>query len=204
MTSKSIRNNQKPPTDARIVDSLERISQAFRVLLWQEGMEFSLSPIQIQLIIFMDNHPAHLAKVSNLAAEFNLTKATISDAVKSLEQKKMVKKIYEPNDFRSYTLHLTAKGRSVAGRVAQFNDEIFTPVGQLQPEQKETLLSGLLNIIKHLNEAGVVTVNRMCYSCKHFSAEYKGQSNYCRLMDAALHTSQIQIDCADHEVVEAD
>lgn len=45
-------NQQIQSTESKIVASLERIAQAFRVLLWQESKEFALSPIQVQLLIF--------------------------------------------------------------------------------------------------------------------------------------------------------
>lgn len=46
-------HNQNTNTDSKIIASLERIAQAFRVLLWNESKEFSLSPIQIQVLIFL-------------------------------------------------------------------------------------------------------------------------------------------------------
>ena len=43
---------QSTKIESKIVVALERISEAFRVLLWNESKENSLSPIQIQLLIF--------------------------------------------------------------------------------------------------------------------------------------------------------
>ena len=98
---------QNQSTESKIVASLERISQAFRVLLWQESKEFSLSPIQVQVLIFLLYHSSEKRKVSYLADEFNMTKATISDTVKILEQKKLISKEYELHDARSYIINLT-------------------------------------------------------------------------------------------------
>ena len=83
-------NFQNRNIDGRIVAALERISQAFRVLLWQESKDFSLSPIQIQVLIFLLHHSIDKCKVSYLADEFNMTKATISETVKILEQQKLI------------------------------------------------------------------------------------------------------------------
>jgi hypothetical protein len=44
--------HQNENTDSRIIAAMERISQAYRVLLWNESKELSLSPIQIQILIF--------------------------------------------------------------------------------------------------------------------------------------------------------
>jgi hypothetical protein len=45
--------HQNSKIESKIVASLERISEAFRVLLWNESKENSLSPIQIQILIFI-------------------------------------------------------------------------------------------------------------------------------------------------------
>ena len=82
--------NQNTNTDSKIIASLERIAQAFRVLLWNESKEFSLSPIQIQVLIFLLHHDTDKRKVSFWSGEFNISKATISETVKILEQKKLI------------------------------------------------------------------------------------------------------------------
>ena len=78
-------DHQNASVESRIVASLERVSQAFRVLLWNESKEFSLSPIQIQVLIFLLHHSDEKRKVSYLADEFNMTKATISDTVLNVD-----------------------------------------------------------------------------------------------------------------------
>src|SRR5688572_14883967 len=82
--------SQNRSTESKIVASLERIAQAFRVLLWQESKEYALTPIQIQILIFLRFHSEEKCKVSYLAGEFNLSKPTISDTVKTLEQKQLI------------------------------------------------------------------------------------------------------------------
>ena len=82
-------NEQNQKIESRIVVALERISEAFRVLLWNESKENSLSPIQIQILIFIYFHSTEKCKVGYLADEFNMTKATISDSVKVLLSKEL-------------------------------------------------------------------------------------------------------------------
>ncbi|HMR57867.1 MAG TPA: MarR family winged helix-turn-helix transcriptional regulator, partial [Cyclobacteriaceae bacterium] len=107
---------QNEDVDGRIVAAMERIAQAFRVLLWNESKALSLSPIQIQILIFLNFHAEVKRKVSYLANEFNMTKATISDSIKVLEQKKFIRKEFEPHDTRSFVIHLTARGLEIAKR----------------------------------------------------------------------------------------
>ncbi len=192
--------HQSSSVESKIVASLERISQAFRVLLWQESKEFSLSPIQVQVLIFLLHHSDEKRKVGYLADEFNMTKATISDTIKTLEQKELIAKEYEPHDTRSYIIHLTESGKTIAAKTSFFSKEIRNPIDKLQPGDKENMLLSLLDIIRHLNQSGVITIQRMCMSCSYYQQSEKGRSHFCKLLNQKLHISDLRIDCTEHEM----
>lgn len=179
----------------KIIVSLERISEAFRVLLWREGKLHNLSPLQIQLLIFLAFHSQEKCSVSYLASEFNMTKATVSDAVKVLLKKQLLEKEIHPEDARSYSLKLLPDGREIVKSSARFTQEIQTPIDKLDDEEKSSLLNSLLNIIKHLNKAGVITVKRMCFNCNYYS---NAQGHYCNLLRAKLSEANLRIDCPEH------
>ncbi len=192
--------HQNQSVESKIVASLERIAQAFRVLLWQESKEFSLSPIQVQVLIFLLHHSREKRKVSYLADEFNITKATISDTIKTLEQKNLITKEYESFDTRSYVINLTQKGKDIADKTSLFTKEIHTPIDQLHTDDKENLLLSLLNIIRHLNKTGVITIQRMCMTCTYYSPLEKGQGHFCKLLHQPLHITDLRMDCPEHEM----
>lgn len=190
--------HQNQSMESKIVASLERIAQAFRVLLWQESKEFSLSPIQVQVLIFLLYHSDEKRKVSYLAEEFNMTKATISETIKTLEQKNLITKEYEPHDTRSYVIHLTEKGMEIAGETSLFTKEIRTPVDQLSTEDKQNLLLSLLNIIRYLNRSEVITLQRMCMTCAYYRSS--GEEHFCSLLRQPLHVKDLRIDCPEHQM----
>lgn len=192
--------HQNQSTESKIVASLERIAQAFRVLLWQESKEFSLSPIQVQVLIFLLHHSEEKRKVSYLANEFNMTKATISDTIKTLEQKELISKEYEQHDTRSYIINLTKKGKDIADKTSFFTKEIHIPIDKLHQDDKENLLLSLLNIIRHLNQSEVITIQRMCMSCSYYQSSDKGQKHFCTLLNQDLHIADLRIDCPEHEL----
>lgn len=191
--------HQHSSTESKIVVALERISEAFRVLLWNECKENSLSPIQIQTLIFLLFHSDEKCKVSYLANEFNLTKATISDAIKSLEQKKFIKKEYETIDNRSYIIQLTKKGKEIAEQTSHFAKQIQIPIDKLHSTDKENLLLSLLDIIYHLNKSGIITIQRMCFTCHFYKSNKTGQEHYCGLLNTKLADTELRIDCAEHK-----
>ncbi len=189
--------HQNSEIDSRIVAALERISEAFRVLLWNESKEYALSPIQIQMLIFLLTHSEEQRKVSYLAQEFNMTKATISDALRVLEEKSLVKKTSDPNDSRSFVLDLTKKGKDIAEKTSFFTNELQTPINKLYSDDKENLLLSLMTIIHHLNKAGVITIQRMCLTCIHYETDSKNK-HFCKLLSRKLETTDLRIDCPEH------
>ncbi len=193
---------QSRNTESKIVASLERISQAFRVLLWNESKEFSLSPIQVQVLIFLLYHSEEKRKVSYLAAEFNMTKATISDTIKSLDKKGLITREHEQHDTRSYIIHLSEKGKKVANQTSLFTREIQVPIERLDADDKENLLVSLMGVIRHLNKAGVITKQRMCFSCAHYHPNYHGAKHFCGLLNQQLEGAELRVDCPEHLLVE--
>jgi DNA-binding MarR family transcriptional regulator len=189
-------SHQNKKVESKIVVALERISEAFRVLLWNESKENALSPIQIQLLIFLHFHSEEKCKVSYLAQEFNMTKATISDSVKLLLKKELIQKSDDPIDTRSYTIGLTNKGKQLAEKSSGFAFSIEKPLNRISAEQKEIMLSGLLKLIYELNKAGIITIQRMCFTCVNY--ENNNGQHYCKLLQSKLENVDLRIDCADH------
>lgn len=192
--------HQSQRIESKIVASLERIAQAFRVLLWQESKEFSLSPIQVQVLIFLLYHGEEKRKVSYLADEFNMTKATISETIKTLEKKNLITKEYEPHDTRSYIINLTEKGEDIAGKTSLFTKEIYTPIDKLHADDKENLLLSLLNVIGHLNRSDIITIQRMCTTCRYYRSSDGGKKHFCGLLNRHLHTTDLRVDCPEHKM----
>lgn len=192
-------NEQNQKIESRIVVALERISEAFRVLLWNESKENSLSPIQNQILIFIQFHTQEKCKVGYLADEFNMTKATVSDSVRVLLAKELVNKETDPIDTRSYSLSLTQEGKKITQKASFFASSIEQPIEQLTEEQKKTMLNGLLKLIYDLNKSGIITIQRMCFTCSNYQVD-KGV-HYCKLLKSRLAESDLRIDCPEHEII---
>ncbi|MFN8304758.1 MAG: MarR family winged helix-turn-helix transcriptional regulator [Saprospiraceae bacterium] len=187
---------QLDKVEFRIVAALERLSEAFRVLLWDQAKVLNVSPIQIQLLIFLRYHKPEYATVSKLAEEFNMTRPTISDAVRALEQKGLVERDPNPADARSHTLVLTDAGRAVAEQTANFASPLLLPLELMDDEQKYNLLENLLHMILNLQRKGVVSLHRMCFNCQNYMTRSSG--HYCRLLAKKLENKDLQIDCPVH------
>lgn len=191
-------------TASKIILALERISEAFRVLLWQESKINGLSPLQNQILIFLAFHPSSQRKVSYLAQEFNMTKPTISDAVRVLVEKNLIAKEQNHQDTRSYALNLTDTGKEIAEKAALFTRTFDTPLSQMAPIEQEFLLGHLLTIIDSFHKEGILTNQRTCTSCQFFSKNmFLPNSFQCAFLRLSLLQSDIRVDCPHHQLKES-
>lgn len=191
--------NQNKTIDGKIVAALERISEAFRVLLWEKVKVVKLSPIQIQILIFIKHHNPEFCTVNYLSDEFNMSAPTISDAVKVLIQKQLIKKIPDSKDKRRAHLHLTKKGEKLISEISSFVNPLLHSISNLKSEEKEYLLASLLQIINDLNSNKIVLTQRMCFTCVYLQKE-NGEF-YCNLLEMKLKFKDLRIDCPEHQPV---
>jgi DNA-binding MarR family transcriptional regulator len=190
---------QNSNLDSKIVAGLERLSQVFRILLWEKAKEQGLSPIQIQLLIFIKHHSPILATVSYLAQEFNLTKPTISDAIKVLEQKGIVKKLTNNNDTRSYSIQLTSLGNKVVTETENFTEPISKLMLKSSKKDKLILWESMYELISQLNKSQIISVQRTCLNCQHYSV--KNKMPFCLLLQEKLLVEDVRIDCKEFELM---
>lgn len=182
--------------DSKIVAGMERLSHVFRALLWEHAKTQQLSPVQIQLLIFIRYHSADKNNVSYLAREFNVTKPTISDAIKVLEQKGMVRRIGDGADNRRHSIVLTPAGKKMVNATENFTAPFMQWVETTGQKEKEALWQSITGLIRSLNEAGWISVQRHCYSCTHYMK--KGNTHFCTLLNEILLAKDIRIDCPEH------
>ncbi|WP_299244937.1 MarR family winged helix-turn-helix transcriptional regulator [uncultured Aquimarina sp.] len=188
---------QQGDTQSKIVIGLERISETFRVLLWEHAKIIGLSPIQIQILIFVAYHKEHLCTVSYLAKEFNVTKPTISDAVKALDKKEMIRKTKTSADSRSYSIILTDQGQKAVSDTENFADPIKQLLTNIEKKDQEVLLKIINTLIFKLNRTGILSIQRTCYACKFY--EKTKNDHYCNFIQTSLKDSEIRLDCPEFE-----
>jgi DNA-binding MarR family transcriptional regulator len=197
---------QHHDVDSKIAAALERLSQAFRVLLWEKNKDYNLSPIQIQLLVYLLFHPPDQSTIGQLAREFTLTPATVSDAITSLEKKALVRREWREADRRIASVLLTATGRKTARQLSTWANVLQENIAEFAPAEKVVVMKFLMRLIESLQQAGVITIARMCLTCKFFQPSAHPASkapHHCQLLDKPLAEVELRLDCPEHEVMRA-
>lgn len=191
--------------EEKIAFSIEKLSQVSRVLKWQVSKKENLSPIQTQSLIYLRNHPEEFCSVNNLAKEFDLREATISEAIKTLEGKGYIVKQQKKEDKRVFILSLTPEGLKVADKVSTWSDLLLKHIRQLPSDRKERIMLCMMEVIKSLQKAGVIGRARMCLSCANFQKDvHPGlkKPHHCTLTDTPMASRDLSIDCINYRIRE--
>ena len=189
---------QKKDISSKIVAGLERISEVFKILLWEKAKLVSLSPIQIQILIFIAFHKQSLCNVSHLAKEFNVTKPTVSDAIKVLDKKGVIEKDFSSTDSRSYSILLSDLGIKIVTQTFDFSSPLKKQVESFEQSELESLFGTLNELIYKLNRNGILSVQRTCYGCKFYQKKEE-KIDYCNLLEKRLLNHEIRLDCPEYE-----
>lgn len=180
----------------KLTTGLERISEAFKVMLWEKAKEHGLSPIQIQIMIFISEHKSELCNVSHLAKEFNITKPTISDAIRVLDKKGLIVKDFSPVDSRSYNILPSPDGSKMIRELNDFAKPLEEALTELGLSNLEQLYASLTTLIYQLNRSGLLNIQRTCFGCTYYANREGG--HYCHFLESELQNSDLKIDCPDY------
>jgi len=190
---------QSEDLDSKIIVSLERLSQVFKISLLKESTLRNLSPIQIQTLIFLKFHDDEKKTLTQLAKEFDITKATMSDAIRVLKEKKLVKGVVNPADNRSALLKLTTTGEKVTEEVSLYIQNLKDTLAKFDINIKADVFSFLTDLIYELWQKGIISVQRMCFTCRYLRRD-ENENYFCNLLKKHLLENELRIDCPEHEL----
>lgn len=192
--------------DDKLVSLIELTWHIVRNLIWQVAKEESLSPIQLSILAHLAECGDRKRTAENLAGHFSLTPATISDAISSLVEKRLVVKTPSKTDGRAHILGLTKKGLTAAERVSGWTDGLKEGLSIHNTREKETALLILMDAIRHLKENGAIRDAKICLTCANFVRNadiLKTKPHYCSLTDTPLAISDLNIDCKTYAALDA-
>lgn len=127
----------------RVTHSLLRLSTAMRSEAWDWAEGAGLTPTQGEILVLLLQRKGPM-RLGEIARETQLTAATTSDAVSTLETKGLVEKRRALDDGRALAVRLSARGRTAAKKALQWPEFLTKAVGKLGADEQGTLYRALL------------------------------------------------------------
>lgn len=186
------------PAD-QIAFALGRLAIFWRAAGWQAAAGGGLNPAQAEIL-------AHLARRGpqrggDLAAALGVSAASLSDSVASLTAKGAVARSPDPDDRRAALVALTDAGAALAAAQPAAPEALRAALAALPEAEAGALLRSLTRVIRALQQARAIPVQRLCATCRHFRPHAHDDAqapHHCALVDAAFGDALLRIDCADH------
>lgn len=187
------------PLGQRVASGLLKLSLALRQQSWAGASGRGLSPTQGQILTLLRARNGQ--RPSDLAEALALTPPTVSDSVRTLEEKGLLERTADPRDARAALLKLTRDGRREAERAAAWPSFLADAVDALEPQEQVVFLSGLIKVIRTLQGRGQVPVSRMCVTCTHFRPYASGdpqRPHLCTFVGEPYSEGGLRLDCSTH------
>jgi DNA-binding MarR family transcriptional regulator len=185
----------------RLVTGLSKIGLAMKSRTWRRQGQKGVGPLQVQVLSYLRSCPNQTATVSTIARELTVKLPTASEVIRTLAEKRLVRRRQREADHRIVTVHLTAMGAK-AGKVSSGWPEILAAATeQLSVEEQVSLLSSLVKLIRVLQVKGEIPVARMCVSCQHFSPnQHKSadKPHHCGFFNVPFGNQSLLLDCPEY------
>jgi DNA-binding MarR family transcriptional regulator len=192
---------QQLDLDSKLVAATERLATAFDTLLRTAARAQNLSPLQARLLVLIRQRGREAPRAGALAKAFDVTPPTVSDALASLAAKGLVRRAAGAGDAPGVRLRLTPAGRAVARRVIAWADPARAGLGPLPRDEKLRALSALMAWITRLQASGLISVARMCITCRFFRRDVHlgtAAPHHCELLKRPLAEGDLRVDCPEH------
>jgi len=170
---------------------VERLSELLRVDLRQAGARQNLQPVQIEVLHYLSMCNRYSDTPMSVTEYLGQTKGTVSQTIKVLESKALLKKQLDENDKRLMHLAITAKGRRVLEQcvpspVFEQTCESFTALKQVAIAEALKQLMDAVQKNSQMKSFGV------CHECRHIQ---QSEQPYCQLLEQPLTESDIEKIC---------
>lgn len=135
-----------------------------------------------------------------LARLLGVSPPTVSEAVNTLVGKHLV--IKAPGaDKRSINLVLTQAGEALADQTREWPGFLADAVDTLDPVEQAALLRPLVKVVRALQQADDVPLQRMCVTCTYFRPNVHGDAanpHHCAYVDAPFGDRHLRLACPEH------
>lgn len=91
--------------------------------------------------------------------------------------------------------HPLDRSRSAVAQTAHFANPMLGSLAKIPSTQKGILLEQLLGVIGQLQRAGIISIQRMCLSCRFYQKNNEG--HFCQFLEKPLNNSELRVDCGE-------
>lgn len=185
-------------TAITLVDVLNKILDVKRALLWKLAEKHRLTPLQIQILHYIQKCAPHsLVNARRVARELYVTRATMSVALKALEKKRLIRKISTLDDKRTQYLSLAGKSEDILREIKHFEERLASYTSKFSEKSIGSTTALLVQLLAFMQDSGMVDYVTMCVTCGHCVNVSKNRCR-CELTGRIFSFNAVKIGCCNY------
>jgi len=177
-------------------DLIERLGNLLRADVRVSCHASGVRPVQLEALNFLTQCNHYSDTPQAVADYLGLTKGTVSQTLKVLEEKGLLRKQGDSNDKRVVHLKPTARGRRLVGRAVPAG-LLTSGIEQLPETELRDTLNALRGLLHSVQKANHLRTFAPCYSCRFNTKRESGY--FCELTQESLAESEIALLCREHQ-----
>ncbi|MCB1882049.1 MAG: MarR family transcriptional regulator [Gammaproteobacteria bacterium] len=180
-------------------DLIERLGNLVRADVRAVCHASGVRPVQLEALHYLTQCNRYSDTPQAVAEYLGLTKGTVSQTLKVLEEKGLLKKRSDPGDKRVVHLTPTASGRRLVERVVP-SDLLAMGVGRLSKSEQKATGEALRLLLRSVQKANSLRTFAPCHSCRF---NQKIDDGYlCELTQESLTADDVVLICREHQYSE--
>lgn len=177
-------------------DVLERLSNLLRMETRAFGLRYGLQPVQMEALAYLTQCNRYSDTPQAVGEYLGLTKGTVSQSLKVLEQKGFLRKQPDKQDKRIVHLTPTVKGRNVIEKA--ITKKSLTSALAMGDSGKMTELASVLrSVLRGMQQVNKRKAFAACHTCRFNEHHEKGF--VCGLTRELLSVQDVQLICREHQ-----
>lgn len=184
-------------TDIREVhDLIERLGNLVRADVRAVCNESGVRPVQLEVLRFLTQCNRYSDTPQAVTEFLGLTKGTVSQTIKVLEQKDLLSKQDDVTDKRLVHLKPTPKGRRLVERTVPAKS-LVSGLQQLAGPKSKAVEKVLRDLLQTIQKANGYKTFAPCHSCR-FNLRRDGRY-FCGLTQEPLKDREVVLICREHQ-----
>ena len=179
-----------------IQDILERLTNLLRIEIRTFGLKHGLQPVQIEALAYLTQCNRYSDTPQAVTEFLGLTKGTVSQSLKILEEKDLLKKQHDTEDKRIIHLIPTARGKKLI-HLSITEKGLAKALKEIKPRHFHELEENLRSILRGLQQQNNQKTFATCHTCRF--NEHHPEGYLCGLTQETLTKKDIQLICREHE-----
>ncbi|MEN8130802.1 MAG: MarR family winged helix-turn-helix transcriptional regulator [Pseudomonadota bacterium] len=177
-------------------DLIERLGNLVRADVRAVCNEYGMRPAQLEALGFL-TQCNHYSDTPQAVAEFlGLTKGTVSQTLKVLEQKGLLRKRGDARDKRLVHLKPTAKGRRMVEHTVPA-ESLTCGLEKLSKSESQLTVRALRVLLRSVQKANGLRTFAPCHTCR-FNQRRDG-GYFCGLTHEPLEEHDVALLCREHQ-----